>query len=119
VLLLASRGLNDVIYFPSYELLLDDLRDYRYYDRDLVHPSTEAVDYILDFFNGQFLSAEEEQIRKRIVQVRKEIEHRPFLAESTQHQSFLKKLVTKMEAISKDYGTDFIFEIEEIKAKIL
>ena len=118
VLLLASRQLENVTYFPSYELLLDDLRDYRYYDRDLVHPSEEAIEYILDFFNGQFLSTKEEELRRRIVQVRKEMEHRPFMEHSNQHQAFLVKLLGKINSLSDEYDIDMKKELSEVKARI-
>lgn len=118
VLLLASRALTDCTYFPSYELLLDDLRDYRFYDRDLVHPSIEAIDYILTFFEGQFLSKKDEELRKKIVQVKKDMAHRPLFGNSLQHRQFLEKLIHRVERLEGDHKIDFKEELDVIKAQL-
>ena len=57
ILLLAIEQLSNIQYFPSYELLLDDLRDYRFYADDLMHPSSAAVDYIWERFTATYMSA--------------------------------------------------------------
>ncbi|GLR18613.1 hypothetical protein GCM10007940_32290 [Portibacter lacus] len=117
-LLLSVPELEEATYFPSYELLLDDLRDYRFYDRDLVHPSSEAVDYILDFFEGQFFSGEKE-IRDKVVKVQNDLKHRAFFPDSDQHQQFLKKVMINMQTLMEESNVDFLREIQATKEKLI
>jgi hypothetical protein len=116
---LALHAVDDILYFPSYELLLDDLRDYRFYDRDLIHPSPEAVEYILEFFEGQYFSEKESNLRKKILQVQKDLEHRAFLPASSQHQKFLKGLIQKIETIMEDANVDLKEELALTKSRLL
>lgn len=116
---LALHSVSDIFYFPSYELLLDDLRDYRFYARDLVHPSPEAIEYILSFFEGQFFLRSETNLRAQIVQIQKDLHHRPFLPQSEQHQLFLKKLIAKIETIQKENHLNFDEELRLAKSKLL
>lgn len=117
-LLLAVAALKDVTYFPSYELLLDDLRDYRFYDQDLVHPSPQAIDYILSFFLGQCCSKQEIQLRNQILSISRSLAHRPFHASSAQHQVFLAELIERMKTIQAQSPVDFTEEIMEVKNKL-
>ena len=119
ILNLALHSVSEILYFPSYELLLDDLRDYRFYDRDFVHPSDEAVDYILSFFEGQFLSEVEVHLRNQVVQIQKDLDHRAFFPDSEQHQNFLRKLIEKMQAIQDNNPVDFKKELELAKSRLL
>jgi hypothetical protein len=92
-----------VHYFPSYELLLDDLRDYRFYADDLIHPSTMAIDYIWDFFGKTFFPATTQQLNQKIQAINSAIQHRPFHPESEQHQAFLRKQREKLEQLVEQY----------------
>lgn len=83
--------LDYVHYFPAYEIMMDDLRDYRFYKEDLVHPNKVAVDYIWEEFKTSFLSEEEEPLRKKIAQLQQAIAHKPFNPASTAHQKFVQK----------------------------
>ena len=67
-------------YFPAYELLNDDLRDYRFYASDLVHPSEEAVEYIWEKFCDRYLSAESRQLLSEAARLRRALLHKPNLA---------------------------------------
>lgn len=71
---------DNVFYFPSYEILNDDLRDYRYYDTDMVHPSDMAVEYIWEKFQQSFLSAESQRRVKEGERVTKRLNHRPIIS---------------------------------------
>lgn len=51
-----------VHYFPAYELVMDDLRDYRFYEKDLVHPNEMAIDYIWDYFSNTYFNREIQQL---------------------------------------------------------
>ena len=94
-LLLACEALEDsaewIRYFPSYEILIDDLRDYRFYGRDMVHPSDEAVDYIWKYFGESFFSVQTQSLLHEIDKVKQAVDHRPFNPDSDQHQQFAKK----------------------------
>jgi hypothetical protein len=119
ILNVALHSCIPIFYFPSYELLLDDLRDYRFYARDLVHPSEEAIEYILSFFEGQFFSTAEADLRKQILQIQRDLQHRAFLPNSDDHQSFLKRLIKKMERIQKENSVNFSKELEVTKSKLI
>ncbi|MEO1436978.1 MAG: GSCFA domain-containing protein [Bacteroidota bacterium] len=68
--------LDRVVYFPAYELLIDDLRDYRFFDRDLAHPSAEAIDYVWEKFAEVYFSPETEKAYLEITKFRKLLQHR-------------------------------------------
>jgi hypothetical protein len=108
VLLLAVEQLCEQFsfahYFPAYEWLLDDLRDYRFYDQDLIHPSEMAVDYIWSQFQNAFFNEQTKAIHQRIGQLQKALAHRPFQSESTAHQQFLKKQLDKVLQLHKEFS---------------
>jgi hypothetical protein len=85
-------------YFPAYELLLDDLRDYRFYAADMIHPSDVAVDYVWQFFSDTFFGEKTRQLNERIDNIRAAALHRPFYPDTPQYQAFAK---TQMELIEK------------------
>ena len=86
-------------YFPSYEILIDDLRDYRYYADDLAHPSKMAVDYVWERFCEAILSPETREMLPRIAQIVSAAEHRPFNPDSESHKAFCRKMIEKAEAM--------------------
>jgi hypothetical protein len=73
-----AEGMENVHYFPSYELLLDDLRDYRWYEEDLIHPNKMAIDYIWEKFCDSLITAETKVLLPKIDQLRQLLAHRPF-----------------------------------------
>lgn len=93
VLLLACEALcrqfPQVHYFPAYEILLDDLRDYRFYTADMLHPSEVAVDYIWSYFSGMYFSEETRRLNVELEKIATALRHRPFNPESEQHQAFV------------------------------
>jgi hypothetical protein len=82
-------------YFPAYELLMDDLRDYRFYADDLLHPSQQAQAYIIDVFYKTYLAAPTIDKVATLRNIRLGIAHRAFHQQSTSHQKFLKDLLEK------------------------
>lgn len=87
----------DVEYFPAYEILLDDLRDYRFYKSDLLHPNEEAVGYIWEkFVHGYFDEAAKEFI-SQWKKIKNSLDHRPFQPRSAGHLKFLKSILTELE----------------------
>ncbi|MEM1327949.1 MAG: GSCFA domain-containing protein [Bacteroidota bacterium] len=91
-------------YFPAYEWLLDDLRDYRFYDQDLIHPSATAVDYTWNHFQTAFFSEQTQAIYQQIMQLHRALAHRPFKPKSEAHQQFLKKQLQKVEQVKEAFS---------------
>ncbi|AZQ61827.1 GSCFA family protein [Flammeovirga pectinis] len=104
----------NVEYFPSFEIMIDDLRDYRFYTEDMVHPSTLAIDYIWSYFKNGMIDTKTEDTFKKLDKVRKGIAHRPFNPKTPAHQKFLNKLKQITLSI-KDFKTEaLITEIDEL-----
>ena len=106
-----SQQLPYVHYFPAYELLLDDLRDYRFYAEDLSHPNQLAADYIWQYFEGAFFEEKTKVLCERIERVLTALAHRPFHPQSIEHQDFVKKQVENIRQLSAefpfiDFGSD-------------
>lgn len=92
-----------VFYFPAYELLQDELRDYRFYADDLVHPSPLAVRYVWERFAEWCLSPEARGLMAEVEDIRKALEHRPLHPESEEYKRFLGQIVLKMERLNGKY----------------
>jgi len=89
-------------YFPAYELLLDELRDYRFYGPDLLHPSQQAEDYVYERFCQAFVSEEERRLSERCRAVNSALNHRPTDEQSAEYQAFLKKTLNQIEELKGD-----------------
>ncbi|MFN0174920.1 MAG: GSCFA domain-containing protein [Saprospiraceae bacterium] len=95
-------------YFPAYELLLDDLRDYRFYAADMLHPSELAVDYIWQFFSDTFFSEKTRKLNERIDKTRAAAQHRPFHPNTSQYRSFAQAQLEAIAALKLEMpGLDF------------
>ena len=88
-------------YFPSYEIMMDELRDYRFYNQDLLHPNSTAIDYIWSRFVETSIEKSSIPVMNEIENIQKGLKHRSFNPDSEQHQDFLKKLNEKIENIQK------------------
>lgn len=104
-------------YFPGYELLLDDLRDYRFYGRDLLHPSEEAEDYIWQKFTNACFSEPAKKFLRDWNEIRSALAHRPFNPASGAHQTFIRKTIAKLESFSS--VTDVSEELNALKNQLL
>ena len=118
--LLAIHDLVDtfshVHYFPAYELLMDDLRDYRFYKSDRIHPSEEAVEYVFQNFEKVHLYENDAALRNKIFKIDQGLSHRPFNSQTEQHIAFKNELVEKMSRLEKEYDfLDFTNEIESLR----
>lgn len=91
----------NIEYFPSYEIMLDELRDYRFYGEDMLHPNQIAIDYIWKLFSENYISEDSHFILKEVDEIQKSLRHRSFNPESEQHKKFLAKLQQKIESIGK------------------
>lgn len=102
------RRLEFAHYFPAYELLLDDLRDYRFYAADMVHPSDVAVEYIWDFFADTFFSEKTKTLNERIGKIAAAARHRPFNPDTAEHRAFARAQLEAIENLKKEWpGLDF------------
>ena len=90
-------------YFPSYEIMMDELRDYRYYASDMIHPSEIAIDYIFERFAETYLTEEAIRTAEEIKKIKKSLAHRPLHPESEEYEKFKKKLSQQIDAIVKKY----------------
>lgn len=90
-------------YFPAYEIMMDELRDYRFYADDLLHPSGIAIDYIWEQFKLAALSPTIEKTMQRVASIQKRLLHRPFNPASEAHQTFLTQLNRDINQLQKDY----------------
>jgi hypothetical protein len=87
--------IKNLHYFPSYEIVMDELRDYRFYEEDMVHPNKTAINYIWEKFVTACFSEESQVTMQEVENIQKGIAHRPFNEESEQHARFLMILEEK------------------------
>jgi hypothetical protein len=90
-------------YFPSYEIMMDELRDYRFYAEDMLHISDVAVNHIWEKFEAAFLSDESRNISKKIKKIKTAVNHRPFNQFTSEHLEFLKTQLSKTKLLEKNY----------------
>jgi hypothetical protein len=90
------RQIPEAHYFPAYEILLDDLRDYRFYAADMIHPSDVAVAYIWEYFSNTYFSESTRQTNNALEKINAALHHRPFNPDTEQHRAFL---ATQQEAL--------------------
>ena len=94
---------ENVSYFPSYEIMMDELRDYRFYAQDMVHPNQLAIDYIWEKFQDTWISYGVKETMNKVDGIQNGLRHRPFHPESEQHKKFLKSLQAKIAYIKEEY----------------
>ena len=94
---------ENVAYFPSYEYVMDDLRDYRFYSEDLVHPNYAASNYVWEKLIETYFSEETQAIMKQVAELQLAMQHKPFFAGSVQHKEFLQNCITKTERLLSLY----------------
>ncbi|WP_396591708.1 GSCFA domain-containing protein [Allomuricauda sp. R78024] len=100
---LSSRAQSREIYFPSYEIMMDELRDYRFYGKDMVHPNELAIDYIWEKFKSSWISSQSYAVMEEVEAIQKGLQHRAFNPDSEEHQKFKKSLQTKITYLKERY----------------
>lgn len=90
-------------YFPSYELQMDELRDYRFYASDMMHPNQLAIDYIWEKFVSVWIASTAQHTMEKVDAIQKGMQHRPFHPESEQHQTFMESLEKKITYLQKEH----------------
>lgn len=92
-----------VAYFPSYELINDELRDYRFYKPDMLHPSAQAVDYIYEKFSAAYFSTDTFRFLEAWKPIREALGHRPLHPESEAYKQFRTETEAKLQALRRRY----------------
>ena len=98
------KNQENTFYFPSYEIMMDELRDYRFYKEDMIHPNQIAINYIWEKFYENWLSDEAIDLKKQVIKIQRGLEHKPFNPDSKKHQQFLLSLQEKIEILKKKYS---------------
>jgi hypothetical protein len=101
-----AQSLDQVEYFPAFELMIDDLRDYRFYADDLLHPSPVAEEYIWQKFGERYFSNETRELLSAWERIRQALAHRPFHPDSASHLSFLRNTLAQLEQLKGKLGVD-------------
>ncbi len=110
--LIVSRY-KGVHYFPSYEIVLDDLRDYRFYTPDMVHINEVAIEYIWHKLSAACFDEETRQFIREWEKIRKALSHKPFRPDSEEHKSFIRQTIRKLLAFKGKIDINEELEILE------
>ena len=111
-----TENFPDVHYFPSFELMMDDLRDYRFYQDDMIHPTSLAEKYIWQKFTAAYFDRDFHSFVPEWEQIQKALAHHPFHPESASHQTFLRNLLGKLTRISQ--LVDVSTEMKEVRRRL-
>jgi hypothetical protein len=99
--LIASFPGSNIYYFPAYELMMDELRDYRFYESDMLHPNGQAIEYIWERFKISTISEKALPIMDRVEEIQKGLHHKAFNPGSEAHLAFTKGLQEKIKKLEK------------------
>ncbi len=94
---------NTSNYFPAYEIMMDELRDYRFYADDMLHPSQAAIDYIWIRFFENYVNTDCFAVMQEVCNIQKGLSHRPFNPETKSHQQFLEALNQKIIRLKEQF----------------
>ncbi len=100
---LLRKEFPEIDYFPIYEIFMDELRDYRFYRNDMLHPSEIAIEYIWDRFTSTYIDEQSKLIINEIEKLKKAINHKPFNVKSNIYQKFIKNNLDYIELLQKKY----------------
>lgn len=101
-----------IYYFPAFELVVDVLRDYRFYDIDLVHPNFAATEYVIEEFMKSCVEPSSQELSKEIKKIRTAFRHRPQHRNTSQHKEFLQQMFQKSKQLQSAYPfLDFSAEL--------
>ena len=106
-LIQAVHSLTDeqqIFYFPAYELVIDDLRDYRFYAEDLAHPNYAATDYVWEKFVPAVIDEPSQQLMKEINELNAAVAHKPFNPSSEAHKKFLAAHLDKTKRLKERFS---------------
>lgn len=103
LLLAVDQVCQSVAYFPAYEIVLDELRDYRFYADDMLHPSSQAVDYIWERLVDTYFSPRAKEFLREWAPLKAALAHRPFNPDSDEYRQFLAETRAKVDALLSRY----------------
>lgn len=110
VLRAACHGIKtrhpDVEYFPAFEMMMDDLRDYRFYKSDMLHPTEEAEEYIWEKFMNTYFDKETINFVTEWNSIRASLNHKPFHPQSQSHQKFLRQTLSRLAELKSKINVD-------------
>ena len=106
---------EQLYYFPAYEILMDDLRDYRFYADDMLHPSKIAIEYVWQKLSETFFDSDTQQLIGRIEKIIAAVNHRPRNSDSAAHKKFVTDTLLQIELLEKNSGFNFENEKHRLK----
>jgi len=112
-----SQQHERVSYFPAYELILDDLRDYRFYKSDMLHPSEEATEYVWSKFTKTYFDQHALDFTEKWRKIQAALNHRPFNPTSEAHQQFIKTTIKTLNELNEDI--DVSTEINHLQQQLI
>ena len=105
---------DNTTYFPSFEILNDDLRDYRFYNADLIHPNEMDVEYVWEIFSKVFFEKDTLDFIKKWAKIKKALDHKPFNVSTPQHQKFIHRTINELRELDKIVNVkDEIAQLEQ------
>lgn len=111
-----AEKVEAVEYYPSYEIVTDDLRDYRFYADDLAHPSPQAVAYIWEHFSQALLSPRAQALLPEVEAICQAAAHRPLNPQSDAHRALCQKMLARIDALPEvDFHTEAAFFRQSLK----
>jgi hypothetical protein len=108
---------SEINYFPGFEIMMDDLRDYRFFEKDMIHPNDTARDYIWDLFSANYLDNEARNFIEQWQRISRNLAHRPFHPSSSNHQEFIKKTLQLIEQLPEN--VDVSKEVAALKKDLI
>ncbi len=99
----AAATYGETYYFPSYEVVVDELRDYRFYNEDMLHPSQQAVEYLWERIVDSLLTERTLQYLEEYRPIKQALNHRPFNAESEEYKAFRQQTIEKLQHLNNKY----------------
>ena len=106
-LLLAADKLcrenDNCTYFPAYEIVNDELRDYRFYKEDMLHPSEQAVEYIWERFSDTFFDKSAKLFLEKWRPIKEALAHRPFNPDGEEYKEFMRRTMIRLEELKREY----------------
>lgn len=112
-----AQQFKNVEYFPACEIMMDDLRDYRFYKQDRIHPTEEAEDYIWEKFGDAYFDETTLNFIETWIEIKSALAHKPFLPHSRKHQQFLNELLVRLEKLKPMIDTEQ--EIRDVQSQLI
>jgi hypothetical protein len=98
-----TNSIKNTSYFPAYEIMMDELRDYRFYERDLIHPNAVAIDYIWDKLSNYYFDKNTYDLIAKIQQIQQALSHRPFDKSTSEYRQFAESVNKKITVLKASY----------------